>query len=186
MSLLLICIWHAAWQFAHSAIQLARHFCNDNLPVFLAFLVSQIAFDAGIASGGYIADHLRSCGTSLASALQALPLLARCCTLSGILSVMPVEAFSTAFELSGQSAQESAEASASSERANHWNLLIDGALPAACSLVASPCDPEIKFYALGALTVTLQSIYRHMQVSFLTMKAAFICKVAKRDKCLCL
>lgn len=45
-----------------------------------------------------------------------------------------------------------------------WDLLLDGVLEAALSLVHTPCDPEIKFYALGALTVALQCIYRRIQV----------------------
>ena len=75
---------------------------------------------------------------------------------------MPEEAFLTAFLLTVDSSENSAEGSA--ERIREWDVLLDGALPAACSLVEGPCNPEMKFYALGALTLALQRIYSRLQV----------------------
>lgn len=80
---------------------------------------------------------------------------------------MPEEAFRTDFDLPSTSLEGHAVEEFQEKGAKKWDLLLDGALPAACSLVESPCDPEIKFYALGALTMALQRIHKHLQVHHL-------------------
>ena len=123
---------------------------------------------AGEYFGGYFESHLSLHSSTLARELRSLPLLSRCCALSGIMSVMPKEAFSTLFHLpAGSFAVEASM----TEEADEWDLLLDGCLPAACRLLEDPCDPDIKFYALGALTLTLQRIYEHLQVPQLKVTA---------------
>ena len=115
----------------------------------------------GVASDGYFENYLKEHSSTLARELGCLPLLSRCCTLSGFMSVMPEEAFCTDFLLP---AEDCAVEASVKEGAGKWDLLLDGCLAAACNLVGNPCDPEIKFYALVALTLTLQRIYKHLQV----------------------
>ena len=116
------------------------------------------------ASEGFFADHLEASGSSLSGELQQLPLLAKCCALSGILSVISVSALSTDFIIPMVKPTEALSTDRGGIQGKRWDLLLDGALPAACDLVDTPCDPEIKYFALGTLTLVLQATLGRMQV----------------------
>lgn len=52
----------------------------------------------------------------------------------------------------------------SSPSGTAWDLLLDGAIPAACAMVEAAVDDHTKQHALGALTVALQQASARLQV----------------------
>lgn len=111
--------------------------------------------------GNCLEESLAAAGTSLSGELQMLPLLPKCCCLSGILSVVSLQAFRTSFVLwptPVRTSQDRDEADG-----YQWDLLLDGVMPVILELVEIPCDPEVKFYALGCISLTLQQAYIRLQ-----------------------
>ena len=118
---------------------------------------------------GVLEQHLRCRGSSLMEELQQLPLLSKCCALKGILPIIPVTALSQQFTLLLPDRQPQAAALANGNPSTtsagvSWILLVDGALPTACSLVEAAQDPQASFHALGALTVALQRTSTQLRV----------------------
>ena len=118
---------------------------------------------------GVLEHHLRCRGSSLVEELQELPLLSKCCALKGILPIIPVTALSQHFTLLPPDRQPQADGQAcgnpsSTSAGVSWFLLVDGALPTACSLVEAAQEPQASFHAPGALTVALQRTSAHLRV----------------------
>ena len=118
---------------------------------------------------GVLEQHLRCRQSSLVQELQQLPLLSKCCALKGILPIIPVTALSQQFTLLLPIRQPQAAALANGNPSSTsagvgWFLLVDGALPTACSLVEAAQEPQASFHALGALTVALQRTSTQLRV----------------------
>lgn len=126
-------------------------------------------------------------GSSSICELQNLPAPSKCCMLSGILAIIQPEALRQPVMVcssaqpnmqvmrSSQKAAEGVEGGrlisrdpvASSEGVDSYrrgDLLVDGAIPFACSMVESSTDDECKQHALAALTAALQQASNRIQV----------------------
>lgn len=119
---------------------------------------------ASAVAKGDLANHFHSHGTSLPERLRNLPLLPKACALAGILSVLPAEALTTDLLLEPASPPALNSTLLADSKECKWDLLVDGALPLACTMVETPCDPEVQFHTLGGLTASLQALLARLQV----------------------